>query len=59
VTLGIEDDGKGFDPSSSFPGHIGLQSMRERATRLGGTLQIESAVGVGTRILAAVPVHEP
>ncbi|MBV9282176.1 MAG: PAS domain S-box protein [Chloroflexi bacterium] len=58
VTLGIEDDGKGFDPSSSFPGHIGLQSMRERATRLGGTLQIESAVGVGTRILAAVPFHE-
>jgi signal transduction histidine kinase len=29
---------------------LGLRGMRERAERLGGTLQIESALGAGTRI---------
>src|SRR5215472_7219058 len=55
VTLAVHDDGVGFDPSGSFPGHLGLRSMRERVGHLGGTLQIESAPGHGTRILAYVP----
>ena len=36
------------------PGHLGLRSMRERVERLGGTLQIESAAGEGTRVQAAI-----
>jgi signal transduction histidine kinase len=56
VALEVCDDGCGFDPAGSFPGHLGLQSMRERATRLGGTLAIESAPGRGTRLRAAIPV---
>ena len=53
--LEIGDDGAGFDPASAFPGHLGLHSMRERATRLGGMLQIESAPGHGTRIRLQLP----
>jgi PAS domain S-box-containing protein len=54
IVLEICDDGKGFDPASSFPGHLGLRSMSERATQLGGTLQIESAPGRGTRVRAEI-----
>ena len=50
VTLDVSDDGSGFDPAGDFPGHLGLRSMRERAESFGGTLQIESAPGEGTRI---------
>jgi len=39
---------RGFDPLGEFPGHLGLQSMRERAAAVGGTLDIESAPGEGT-----------
>ena len=54
-TLGISDDGLGFDARNDFPGHLGLKSMRERATRLGGTLEVTSEPGHGVRILARVP----
>jgi signal transduction histidine kinase len=53
--LEVRDDGVGFDPLGSFPGHLGLRSMQERVRHLGGTLQIASAPGQGTRILATVP----
>ena len=56
IVLEIQDDGVGFDTAGSFPGHLGLQSMRERATRLGGSLEIESAPGRGTRVRALIPV---
>ena len=56
ITLEIGDDGAGFDPSGSFPGHLGLKSMRERAERLGGWLEVESGTGEGTRIRARVPM---
>jgi len=48
----IEDDGNGMvsSASSSRGEHIGLAIMRERAERLGGTLQIESEPGEGTRV---------
>jgi PAS domain S-box-containing protein len=55
ILLEVRDDGGGFDPESSFPGHLGLKSMRERVARLGGTLRIESAPGEGTRIRAQIP----
>jgi len=56
VALEVRDDGSGFDPSGSFPGHLGLRSMRERAVRLGGTLEIESAPGAGTLVLTRIPL---
>jgi signal transduction histidine kinase len=38
----------------SFPGHLGLHSMRERITNLGGTFEIESIAGAGTRICVRI-----
>ena len=55
VTLEITDDGIGFDPSIPVAGHLGLCSMRERATPLGGTFAITSAPGQGTRITVVMP----
>lgn len=52
--LEIRDDGLGFDTGQSFPGHLGLKSMRERTTALNGTLSIESAVGAGTCITLTI-----
>jgi signal transduction histidine kinase len=54
IVLEVCDDGLGFDPTGSFPGHLGLRSMRERATQVGGTLQIQSASGRGTCVRAAI-----
>lgn len=56
IEMFIADDGIGFDISAEFPGHLGLQSMRERAARINGTLTIESAHGQGTHITLHVPV---
>src|SRR6266571_4562134 len=58
VILEVCDNGRGFDATASFPGHLGLHSMQERVKGLGGVLQIESAPGQGTRVRAQVPVHE-
>jgi signal transduction histidine kinase len=55
VILEVRDNGKGFDTSASFPGHLGLRSMRERATKMGGTFTIESLPGQGTCIVVRVP----
>ena len=54
-TLEVSDDGTGFDAQDDFPGHLGLKSMRERASRLGGTLEVASEPGQGVSILARVP----
>jgi signal transduction histidine kinase len=59
VILEIRDDGVGFDPLGSFPGHLGLRSMQERVSSLGGMLQIESAPGQGTHMLTQVPAGKP
>jgi signal transduction histidine kinase len=56
VILEIRDDGIGFDPLGSFPGHLGLQSMQERVSHLGGRFQLESAPGRGIHLLAQVPL---
>jgi signal transduction histidine kinase len=57
LALLIVDDGRGFSPDSQFPGHLGLRSMRERATDVGGTLDIESAPESGTRVHLSIPIH--
>lgn len=50
VLLEIADDGNGFDTNGSFPGHLGLTSMRERAEQLGGIVIVESSPGCGTLV---------
>jgi len=55
VDLEIADDGVGFDPNGNFPGHLGLRSMNERAIGVGGSLEIVSARGRGTRVTIRLP----
>jgi signal transduction histidine kinase/ligand-binding sensor domain-containing protein len=54
MTLAIADDGVGFDASAASDGH-GLHSMRRRAERLKGTLEIRTAPG-GTTLTVAFPI---
>jgi signal transduction histidine kinase len=54
--LKVADNGKSFNPADPFPGHLGLRSMRERATRMGGILSIESVPGQGTCVCVRVPI---
>ena len=56
VLLEIHDDGSGFDPARPPHTGLGLVSMSTRARQLGGTLQIESRLGNGTRVRIVVPV---
>jgi two-component system sensor histidine kinase DegS len=58
VRLSIVDDGRGFvvDPElQSYGGHWGLLGMRERATRLRGSLSVHSTPGSGTEVVLLVP----
>jgi two-component system nitrate/nitrite sensor histidine kinase NarX len=58
----IEDDGIGFarTPTNGTTGeHIGLKIMQERARRFGGSLEIESEVGEGTRVILGFSYSEP
>jgi signal transduction histidine kinase len=56
VQLEIRDNGVGFDPNGSFPGHLGLRSMRERVERLRGRFVIDSLPGSGTHLKVYFPV---
>ncbi len=58
IELVIEDNGIGFDMESIKKG-LGLGSMRERAELSGGTLDIESVAGKGTKILASWRIEQP
>ena len=53
VRLRIEDDGVGFDPERTRPGHYGLVGLREQAQLIGADLLIDSMPGRGT-VLSAV-----
>ena len=59
VRLEVEDDGRGFDAAahlaSSGAEHFGLLGVQERAQALGGTLDVQSAPGTGTRIACRLP----
>lgn len=55
LVVEIRDDGAGFDAGTQFPGHFGLQSMRERASRLGGNVEIISSTRQGTTVRAMIP----
>ncbi|MEV7690065.1 GAF domain-containing sensor histidine kinase [Streptomyces bungoensis] len=57
AVLRVTDDGGGFEPRSVRRAgrHLGLVSMRDRASGVGGTLTVESAPGKGTTIEMEVP----
>jgi len=60
VVLTMQDDGRGFVPSSRSPeksqgGGFGMTGMAERASLLGGTWKVDSAPGNGTVITVQIP----
>ncbi|MFC5702829.1 sensor histidine kinase [Cohnella faecalis] len=56
VRLGIRDNGIGFDPEAKKHASYGLVSMEERVNELGGSWNVASAPGKGTRIEIRVPI---
>lgn len=55
IEIEIRDDGVGFEPPLVREG-FGLVGMRERAALLGGTLEVDSTRGSGTRVRAEIPL---
>ncbi|MFF4524828.1 GAF domain-containing sensor histidine kinase [Streptomyces bluensis] len=57
AVLRVTDDGSGFEPATVRRAgrHLGLVSMRDRASGVGGRLTVESAPGKGTTIDMEVP----
>ncbi len=57
VVLTVTDDGAGFDPAAvrSAGRHLGLVSMRDRASGVGGALRVHSEPGKGTAVSMEVP----
>jgi signal transduction histidine kinase len=58
ITAIVEDDGCGFDVEALELGRMGLEGMRERATLVDGTFDIESARGAGTTVFVSIPIAE-
>ncbi len=58
--VSVEDDGQGFDMIQTMTlrqNHFGLQIMRERAESIGGSFEVHSKPGCGTRVDIRVPLE--
>ncbi len=60
IALSVADDGVGMDGDATVvvPGHLGVASMRARAERAGGSLEISSRPGKGTTVRVWIPRQE-
>lgn len=54
VTLTVEDDGQGFDPTAAAGGY-GMRSIRDTLQQLGGRMEVDSTPGFGSHITLSVP----
>jgi signal transduction histidine kinase len=62
LTLGVSDDGRGFDPGRlpvGASGGNGLPNMRQRLVECGGACDIDTAPNRGTRITFSLPLPLP
>jgi two-component system, NarL family, sensor histidine kinase DegS len=55
IRVQVDDNGKGFDPTSRPPLHFGLQLLEERVATSGGKVTLESGHGQGTRLQVTLP----
>lgn len=55
LTVEVTDDGVSLPDEPG--GGVGLHSMRERATELGGSCEIERSLPIGTRVFARLPIE--
>jgi two-component system sensor histidine kinase DegS len=59
VKVTVGDNGKGFDEETALKGKgLGLKLIRERVELIGGTMDIDSAPGRGTKINFQIPILE-
>jgi signal transduction histidine kinase len=57
LQIEVEDKGNGILPTAADEDpHFGLRLMRSQAEQIGGTIEIESKPGSGTRVVAVLPV---
>jgi NarL family two-component system sensor histidine kinase LiaS len=57
VVIGsVEDDGRSFDVEGAGSESVGLQSMKERTALLGGEFRLAPEPGVGTKVVASIPL---
>jgi signal transduction histidine kinase len=56
LVVTVEDTGVGLSPGAESHGY-GLFSIRERMNHLGGTMQVESVPGQGTRVVLTAPIR--
>jgi signal transduction histidine kinase len=56
LELCVEDNGIGFDPAASSPGHYGIVGLQEQADLIGAALRIDSQVNVGTKLTVSLPL---
>ena len=56
IEVAIEDNGCGFTQSKDAKSGLGLLNLKERSKLIGGTIQIESLVGQGTKIKVSIPL---
>ena len=56
VLLSVEDDGSGFNVTKAKKG-IGLKNINSRVKEIGGKVEIDSKIDVGTKIKINVPVN--
>jgi signal transduction histidine kinase len=59
VRVVVADNGRGFDPERADAPGFGMESMRQRAALLGGTLEVDARPRDGTRLSWTVPVKQP
>jgi len=58
IRVSVDDNGKGFDVDTVQEQNLGLKLIRERTEMLGGTFEIDSAMGKGTRVMFSLPASK-
>ena len=60
IEVSVEDHGRGFETEdrNRIEGHLGLDMLRRRVADAHGTLDVRSAPGMGTRVVARLPVTD-
>lgn len=57
LRVSIVDNGRGFDPRSGDGGGFGMESMRQRAALIGGSIEVDARPQDGTRLALTVPIR--
>ncbi|MEW5831199.1 MAG: sensor histidine kinase [Chloroflexota bacterium] len=56
IKVSVDDNGKGFDPDVT-ENSLGIKLIRERSEMLGGTFELDTVIGKGTRITFTLPAR--